>query len=137
MIWEVGCGGGAGGGCAPGANGESRATALITAVHLVVNESTAPSVLASGPAVQTSGAHRGAESLTVDASDWGSGVFDVRVELGSTVVARGAVGGGCADQGNIGGAAFDFESTTPCPAARRFDLSVDTTKVPDGATSCA
>ncbi len=130
VIWEVGCGGSTGGGCDPGANGESRAIGVVTAVHMVISESGQPLGTVSGPATQTTTVHRGTESVTVDASDYGTGVFEVRVKLDDTVVARQGVGGTCSDQGNSGD--LDFERLFPCPTTKRFELPVDTTKVADG-----
>lgn len=135
LVFEVACGGSAGAGCAPPAPGGSRAVGIISGLHLTINEHTPPSASIKGAAVQTGTVHRGVESLTVDASDITPGVREVWVTLGGTEVARAFTGGACADQGNTPATELDYVALSPCPTSRRFDLDIDTRRVPDGRHS--
>lgn len=131
IYWMVTCGGDPRGGCAAGKDGASRVAGLIRSVHVVLGEYEMPTAKVTGQAVQ-GGQHTGVEPLTVEASDYGAGVLDAYVTLNDQVVARGVVGGNCADQGNTEASEFDYEVVNPCPKTRRFDLDVDTRRVPDG-----
>ncbi|MDO9352307.1 MAG: hypothetical protein Q7T55_01340, partial [Solirubrobacteraceae bacterium] len=85
-----------------------------------------------------SGKRRGTETLKVPTADRGSGVWTVEVKLGSTVVVGEHTfndnGGRCVLIKLIPGTtANEFRAAQPCALSAEANLSIDTTKVADGA----
>jgi hypothetical protein len=117
---------------------------FVLDAHLFASEITLrdPTSPAPGPvsgSLVQGGAQRGAQSVTVNATDQESGVYRGIVQLDGSTVAQKVLdpaGGRCTDaEPDVKGNQFLYG--TPCPASAGGSLSVDTTKVSDGAHEAA
>jgi hypothetical protein len=92
----------------------------VGAMTLTLHDTGHPSVQAIGGSLAAPGTYSGTQSLAYSASDAGSGVQQVTVSLGATVV------------GTAPGTCQSF-SLQPCPASQSGTIAVNTAAVPDGS----
>lgn len=131
--FEVGC---YGSGSCMGDTASGRAFQQWGSTKIILRDDTDPAAAnPSGTALENT-ALRGAESLTIGATDTGSGVWQGEVRLGSTVVTPRAVvaanGGRCNAIDVEASVANEFAWAQPCQSAAQGSWAVDTTRVPDG-----
>jgi hypothetical protein len=101
---------------------------------LVLSNNAQPSGSGFSGGVTGTGALAGSQNLLFQASDGGSGVYQVKAALsGQTVYSAtpNTNGGECAPVGSYG-SSLEFVSATPCHTSESVTMPIDTTAVHDG-----
>jgi hypothetical protein len=123
--------------CPEGKNdpGGYAATIELFAADLVLSQSEGPKVSAVGGSLAEAPTVSGTSDVAFQASDAGSGVYEVVFKVDgdvvSTVIPEEA-GGRCRDVGGTSDGLPAFLYTQPCPAAESVDLPFDTTTLGNG-----
>jgi hypothetical protein len=112
------------------------ATIELFAADLVLSDTEDPVVSSVGGGLAEAPSVSGKSDVAFEASDAGSGVYEVAFRVDgqvvSTVVPEEA-GGSCRDVGGTTDGLPAFLHTQPCPAALSVDLPFDTTGLANGA----
>ncbi|MDQ8045352.1 MAG: hypothetical protein AAGC46_11395 [Solirubrobacteraceae bacterium] len=136
--FEAGCYGDVVGSC-NGVAGAVRASASVLWGELHLVDASNPTVTSVGGSAVGATALKGTESLTFNAADVGSGVWQAQVTMDGTAVSPRATldtnDGRCVTTPYYGGAyaGAEFGYAVPCKAAVSAALSLDTTRVANGS----
>lgn len=113
-----------------------RAAYGVLSAKIDLVDPVAPAISGVDGTIFAAGARSKQESLTFQASDQGSGVWQAEVKLGNAVVyprqTLSANGGQCAEVNVQPNVSLEYGSGSPCPAAVAPKIAIDTTKVPNG-----
>ena len=123
-----------GGGASCPYGGEDTGRADIFRAQTTLEDLGDPAVHRIGGPFLEPGVHRGLEHLHLEASDVGSGVYRLRIELDGAEVLRQVIdanAGACADA-LPGDEGRDFVDPVPCKLAVNGSETVDTRLLPDG-----
>ena len=110
-------------------------TVRVYAAQFAVTDSTDPSVGRVTGAVADDETLRGSAGLVVNASDSGSGVYQIVLKADGQVVDTQIAdpnGGACADNRPGNADPYEFGQAVPCRLSVSRALSLDTTKLPEG-----
>ncbi len=116
--------------------GGYAATIELFAADLVLSQSEGPKVSAVGGSLAEAPTVSGTSDLAFQASDAGSGVYEVVFKVDGNVVSTvipEEAGGRCRDVGGTSDGLPAFLYTQPCPAAESVDLPFDTTTLSNGS----
>ncbi|MEA2341338.1 MAG: hypothetical protein QOG11_1415, partial [Solirubrobacteraceae bacterium] len=119
--------------CAP-ASGTAPSVRVYAAVFEVADNSDPVVGQVSGP-VAVDGTLSGTEQLAVNATDSGSGVYQVVLKDGDRVVDTKVIdanGGDCADNNPANADPYEFGRAVPCKTSVSRLVSFDTTQLPEG-----
>jgi len=114
--------------------GGETARADIYRAQATLEDLTDPQVSRTAGRLLEVGPHRGVEHLHLEASDSGSGVYRLIVELDGVEAVRQVIdsnAGQCADAWS-GGSEYDFTSPVPCKLEVDGGETLDTRLLPDG-----
>lgn len=131
------CGGESGHSC-PAGGGDSHGYAAVIdlfAADFVLEDPTSPTVSAVGGGLAESPAVSGTTDVEFDASDAGSGVYQVSFAIDGQVVKSAVLNsnyGRCEDVGQTNDGLPAFLYTRPCPASESVDVPFDTTGLSNG-----
>ena len=134
VAWGVGCRG-AGGTC-PAAGGTYSAVYNVLALDVLLNDATPPAVSGVGGPLLGGGTLSGAQSVSFNAADGGSGVSTGTITVdGAVAVARvlDSGGGGCANLGVSADGRPSYLNTQPCAPSVSGLLTLDTNTLSPGA----
>jgi hypothetical protein len=134
VAWGVGCRG-AGGTC-PAAGGTYSAVYNVLALDVLLNDATPPAVSGVGGPLLSGGTLTGAQSVSFNAADGGSGVSTGTITVdGAVAVERGldASGGGCTNLGVSADGRPSYLNTQPCAPSVSGLLTLDTSTLSPGA----
>jgi hypothetical protein len=112
------------------------ATIELFAADLVLSETESPTVSAVAGGLAESPTVSGTSDVAFEASDSGSGIYEVVFKVDGAVVSTivpEADGGRCHDVGGTTDGLPAFLYTQPCPAALSVDLPFDTTTLANGS----
>jgi hypothetical protein len=132
--WEAACGGGPGGTC-PANPGAPSALYQVLAADIVLNDPVPPAVTGVAGPLVAGGILKGAQSVSFNATDAGSGVSRGSLVVDGTIVSStvlDANGGACAELGVSADALPAFVHTQPCPPAVSGLLTLDTDRLTPG-----
>jgi hypothetical protein len=123
--------------CAAATGGKAgyAATIELFAADLVLSQTESPTVSAVAGSLAESPTVSGTSDVAFEASDGGSGVYEVVFKVDGAVVSTvvpEADGGRCHDVGGTTDGLPAFLYTQPCPAALSVDLPFDTTTLANG-----
>jgi hypothetical protein len=121
--------------CGPLAGTEAKAHLRVFRAQATLEDTSLPTVDSLRGRLTEPRVHRGREGFTIDASDTGSGVYRLIVELDgverlSEVLDPSA--GQCADQVPGNGSDYDFTTATPCLPRVSGSRTLDTRLLADG-----
>jgi hypothetical protein len=129
VVWSAECGGGAGGTCPASGAGTMSALYEVFAADMLLNDGAPPAVAGLGGPLLAGGTLNGAQSVSFNATDAGSGVHKGSLVIDGTVVSARVLdpnGGACADLGVAPDGRPSFVNTQPCPVAVSGLLTLDT-----------
>ena len=133
--WDAACGGGPGGTCpASGANTQS-AIYNVFAADMLLNDPAPPAVTGLAGPLVAGGTLTGAQSVTFNATDAGSGVSRGIVLVDGAVVSETPLdtSAACKDLGVAPDNRPSYVNTQPCPSAVSGLLTLDTDALTPGA----
>jgi len=136
VVWSASCGGGPGGTCPASGEGTMSAQYDVYAADMLLNDGAPPAVTGVGGPLVAGGTLKGAQSVSFNAGDTGSGVYKGSLVVDGIVVTSAVLdanGGACADLGVAPDARPSFVNTQPCPAAVSGLLTLDTDALTPGA----
>jgi hypothetical protein len=136
VVWSATCGGGPGGTCPANAEGGPSALYETFAGDMLLNDPAPPAVTNVAGPLLAAGTLRGAQSVSFNAADAGSGVHKGTLLVDGNAVTDqvlDANGGACADLGVAPDQRPSFANTQPCPPAVSGALTLNTDALAPGA----
>jgi hypothetical protein len=137
LYMSADCGGAPSAVC-PAYPGGYAAIADIYAADLTLEDDTDPTSSNVGGPLVAGGTLSGAQDITFDAADTGSGVYSASVIVDGTTVSNEVLdpnGGRCQTVGQATDGLRDFLYQVPCKTALSADVSLDTSQLTDGSHS--
>jgi hypothetical protein len=119
------------GNCAPG-----DVNFRIFRSRVALHDSSSPGIGSISGEALDEGVFSGTETLTLNATDTGSGVYRLIVNLDGTDTLFKVIntdGGRCADIDASNASPYEFTAAQPCPLSNSGDVEIDTTQLPEGA----
>jgi hypothetical protein len=136
FLWTAGCGGDPAVASCPATGNEFSALNEIFAADVLLVDATPPAVTSPAGPLVAGGTLTGTQSVSLNATDAGSGVHKGSLAVDGAVVSAevlDANGGACADLGVAPDARPSYVNTQPCPAAVSGLLTLDTDGLAPGA----
>lgn len=137
--WQVFCNTGTGGGpirtCPPPPSGVPRAIISVYAVDVMLDDRSPPTVRTVAGPLLAPGTLDGPKTVSVDATDYGTGVARGRIVVDGAVVVDALLdsnGGACANLGVSPDGIQSFTRVQPCAFAATGTLTLDTDKLAPG-----
>ncbi len=132
------CEGNPGEACPEGAGDPNHYAAVIYlyAADLTLEQTAAPSASNVGGELASASTITGTSDLTFNAGDPGAGVYQAVISVDGQVVRSTVVnenGGRCRNVGQTSDGTAAFLYLQPCPASASANVSLDTTKIANGA----
>jgi hypothetical protein len=132
-----------GGHCSPSAGQSGSCTGSTMEFRVfrskfTLQDSSAPTVGSISGDALSDGTFSGTETISVNASDTGSGVYRLIVSVdGRDRIAKviNSDGGRCADVDPSNANPHEFVHAQPCPLSNSGDVDIDTTSLPEGQHS--
>lgn len=112
----------------------------VSAAKLALRDSSDPQISASSGTLLTDATMKGDESVTLSATDVGSGLYRVRVLVGGALKLTKPVAlnnGRCTDLNPANGDDHEFDSHVPCKPSASGTYTFDTSSLPDGTHTLA
>jgi hypothetical protein len=135
------CGGTSGWSCADRNSATPMADLRVHAMEATLEDATDPVPAGAGGTLTRSGAHKGVQSITFNATDTGAGIYRGIVEIKRAGEASfspiysqviDSNGGKCADAGATAVSIYEFLYRVPCKLSTGAQVDFDTTTVVDG-----
>lgn len=126
---------GSGGTTCPATGGPPSAAIYLYAADVTLRDTTSPIVSNVQGGLVSGGTLSGAQSATFDATDTGSGIYSVIVDVDGQQVSRTVLdnnGGRCVDQGGTTDGTHAFEFVVPCKLSLTGSANLDTAQLADG-----
>jgi len=136
VTWDATCGGGEGGTCPASGPGTFSAAYSVFAADMLLNDPTPPAVRDVGGPLLGAGTLSGAQSVSFNATDSGSGIHKGLLVVDGAVVSEtvlDANGGACRDLGVAPDGRPSFVNTQPCPTSLSGLLTLNTDALSPGA----
>jgi 5-hydroxyisourate hydrolase-like protein (transthyretin family) len=134
--WDATCGGGPGGVCPASGSGTLSAVYDVYAADMLLDDPAPPVVSGVGGPLLAGGTLAGAQSVSFNATDSGSGVHRGSLLVDGAVavaVVLDDAGGACTDRGVSADGRPSFVNTQPCPPSVSGLLTLNTDALRPGA----